>query len=329
MDTSLKFSIIIPVKAINDYVRETVPHIQRLSNPNWELFIVPNEDSRNEWEGEARIRIVPSGRVGPADKRDMAAKLAAGDILVFLDDDSYPERNLLDAAAKHFADPEVVAIGGPAITPPQDSFWQRVSGAVFLSRFTGGAPERYVPVGNVRIMDDWPSVNLMVRRNIFLDVGGFDCRYWPGEDTKLCLKLVRTGKKLIYVPDLIVWHHRRAGLWAHLKQVGGYGLHRGYFARHYPETSFRLKYFVPAGFTVFVALTPFGSSLPAPLPTIVMSAWALYISALLVGLKDIAKHETWGVGLAALLYVPTTHFYYGIQFWRGYFRKGELVSELR
>jgi hypothetical protein len=232
-------------------------------------------------------------------------------------------------AAKHFVDPEVVAIGGPAVTPPQDSFWQRVSGAVFLSRFTGGAPERYVPVGDVRAIDDWPSVNLMVRRRVFLGVGGFDCRYWPGEDTKLCLKLVKTGKKILYVPDLIVWHHRRVGFWAHLKQVGGYGLHRGYFARRYPETSLRLKYFMPAGFMAFVVLTPFGPSLPAPLFTIIMSAWALYISALLVGLKDIAKHESWGVGLAALLYVPTTHFYYGIQFCRGYFRKGELVSELR
>jgi len=329
VSNSLKFSIIIPVKAINDYVRETVPYIQRLSNPNWELFIFPNEDCSNEWPGDPRISIAPSGHVGPADKRDMGAKLVSGDVLVFLDDDSYPEPNLLDVAAKHFADPEVIAIGGPGITPPNDSFWQRVSGAVFLSRFTGGAPERYVSVGGVRPVDDWPSVNLMVRRKVFLDVGGFDCRYWPGEDTKLCLKLVKTGKKLLYVPDLIVWHHRRAGFLAHLKQIGGYGLHRGYFARRYPETSFRLKYFVPTAFTAFVALSPLGAVLPTPLPTIFVLAWAFYITVLLAGLKNIVKHETWGVSLAALLYVPSSHFYYGIQFVRGYFKQGELVSKLR
>lgn len=324
-----RFSIIIPVKAINDYVRETVPHIRRLANPNWELFILPNEDCPNEWAGEERIRIIPSGRVGPADKRDMGAKLASGDILVFLDDDSYPEPNLLDVAVKHFADLEVIAIGGPGITPPQDSFWQRVSGAVFLSRFTGGAPERYVPVGGVRLVDDWPSVNLMVRRKMFLDVGGFDCRYWPGEDTKLCLKLIKTGKKLLYVPDLIVWHHRRAGFWAHLKQVGGYGLHRGYFARRYPETSFRFKYFVPTAFMAFVAISAFGPALPALLPTILLLAWALYAIVLLIGLKDIARYESLRVSLAAVLYVPITHFYYGFQFARGYLKQDELVSKLR
>ena len=38
-----RFSIIIPVKAINDYVRETVPYIQQLAYQSWELIILPNE----------------------------------------------------------------------------------------------------------------------------------------------------------------------------------------------------------------------------------------------------------------------------------------------
>jgi hypothetical protein len=131
------------------------------------------------------------------------------------------------------------------------------------------------------------------------------------------------------VPNLVVWHHRRAGFWGHLKQVGGYGLHRGYFAHRYPETSFRLKYFVPSSFTAFVVLTLFTQSLPWPLSAIITTAWVIYISVLLIGLKEIAKHETWKVGLATLFYVPPTHFYYGIQFVRGYFKKGKLVSKLR
>src|SRR3989344_1551337 len=154
-----RFTVIIPVKAINDYVRETVPHIRNLSNKNWELLILPNEADQDEW-GDPRIRIIPSGRVGPARKRDMGAESAQGEILVFLDDDSYPEPDILNIAERYFEDTSVVALGGPAMTPPHDTFWQRVSGAVFLSKFSGGAPERYVPVGEAREMKDWPSVNL-------------------------------------------------------------------------------------------------------------------------------------------------------------------------
>jgi GT2 family glycosyltransferase len=323
------FSIIIPVKSINDYVRETVPHIQRLAGPEWELMVIPNEVELNEWSADCRVRVFPSGRVGPAAKRDMGAAQACGEVLVFLDDDSYPEPNLLVVATRYFSDPEVVALGGPGITPPSDTFWQKVSGAVFLSRFTGGAPERYVPVGTARQMDDWPSVNLLVRRETFLAVGGFDCKYWPGEDTKLCLKLKQTGKKLIYVPEMAVWHHRRAGLRAHLKQVGAYGLHRGYFARHYPETSFRLKYFVPTAFAFFVLLSLAAFWISTPHAELLTFGWGLYGIALLAGLLGIMKYERPPVAFASLVYVPITHFYYGVQFIRGFFKQDELVSRLR
>jgi GT2 family glycosyltransferase len=212
-------------------------------------MVIPNEDEPNEWADDARIRVFPSGRVGPASKRDMGAKYANGDILVFLDDDSYPEKNLLKIAAGYFLDESNVALAGPAITPPDNTFWQRVSGVVFLSKFSGGAPERYIPVGKSRPVQDWPSVNLMVRKKDFLDIGGFDCPYWPGEDTKLCLDLIKKkNKTIMYVPELKVWHHRRAGLAAHLKQIGAYGLHRGYFSKIHPETSRKIKYFIPSFF---------------------------------------------------------------------------------
>ena len=323
------FSIIIPVKSINDYVRETVPHIQRLAGPQWELMVIPNEEEPNEWPGDGRVRVFPSGRVGPGAKRDMGAAQACGEVLVFLDDDSYPEPNLLEVATRYFYDPEVIALGGPGITPPSDAFWQRVSGAVFLSRFTGGAPERYVPVGIARQMDDWPSVNLLVRREVFLAVGGFDCKYWPGEDTRLCLKLKQTGKKLMYAPEMSVWHHRRAGLRAHLKQIGAYGLHRGYFARHYPETSFRPKYFVPSVFAIFVLMSLAAFLIPTPAFELFIFGWGLYGIALLAGLVGIMKYERPSVAFASLVYVPITHFYYGVQFIRGYFKQDELVSRLR
>ena len=98
------YTIIIPLKEINDYVRETVSYVQALDSIDWELIIVPNNDDINEWENEKRISLISSGRVGPADKRDQAAKIAKGKILVFLDDDSYPKSDLLSIATRYFSD---------------------------------------------------------------------------------------------------------------------------------------------------------------------------------------------------------------------------------
>jgi len=322
------FTIIIPVRAINDYVRETVPHIQSLLSDDWELIILPNEADKDEWN-DSRISIIASGTVGPAKKRDMGVELARGEILVFLDDDSYPDSKLLEIARPHFSSANVVALGGPAITPPHNDFWQKVSGAVFLSRFSGGAPERYISVGPVKEVLDWPSVNRMVRKADFLAIGGFDSPYWPGEDTKLCLDLIKkTGKKILYIPDMVVWHHRRAGLAAHLKQVGGYGLHRGYFAKKYPETSCKLAYFVPSAFLIFFLISLTSYWLPKSLQLLLIVGWGAYVLAMLFAFRDITKYEPIQIAAVAIGYAFFTHIFYGLKFIQGLFTSN-LVSRLR
>ena len=324
-----RFSIIIPVKEINDYVRETVPYIQALDSDNWELIIIPNGPDHNEWELDQRISLNSSGRVGPADKRDQAAQIAKGEILVFLDDDSYPQSDLLSIATKYFDDESVSAIGGPAITPESDSYWQKVSGAVFLSRLTGGNPERYIPVGKEREVDDWPSVNFMVRKSDFIEVGGFDSPYWPGEDTHLCLKLIQKTKKIMYAPELIVWHHRRAGFLRHMKQVGAYGLHRGYFARRLPETSLKAKYFAPSAILCLITTSIFSKFLPELPRNMVFIGLVVYLIGIVAGSVSVAKQTTVRVALGAVPFIVLTHMTYGFKFLQGFFKTGSLVSKLR
>jgi GT2 family glycosyltransferase len=323
------FSIIIPVKEVNDYVRETVPWIQRLDDSDWELFVVTNDDALNEWSDDPRIQFLSSGRVGPAEKRDQAALVAHGEILVFLDDDSYPQPDLLSVASRYFNDPSVSALGGPAITPESDTYRQKISGAVFMSKLTGGSPERYIPVGSARDVDDWPSVNLMVRRTAFLSVNGFDSPYWPGEDTFLCLKLVREKHRIVYAPDLIVWHHRREGLRRHLRQVGAYGLHRGYFAKKYPETSLKPQYFVPSLFFLFAVFTVVAVALIPTLAVLFAVGWMFYGLALIFGFCALIKRTGYLVAIGSLPYVVMTHLCYGFMFLRGITYRGQLVSRLR
>jgi len=327
MQNEMLFSIIIPVKEINDYIRETVTHIKTLSKDDWELIILPNSPTTHEWS-DVRIRTEPTGKVSPGSKRNLGAEIARGDILVFLDDDSYPTVDLLNIAEGYFQDQAVAALGGPAVTPKDNTFWQRVSGAVFLSRFSGGYPERYLPVGNARPVDDWPSVNLMVRRLVFLRIGGFDTTFWPGEDTKLCRDLVKLNNRILYIPNMIVWHHRRTNLIAHLKQIGAYGLHRGYFAKNYPETSRKVIYFIPSLFALFVISIAIVPLISRDGIYYIAVGLFIYSISLIKSVYDIAKVESLTVALAAILYIIPTHFLYGVLFAQGILTK-TLVSRLR
>jgi GT2 family glycosyltransferase len=309
-------------------VRENISVIKLIERKDWEVLILPNNVEENPWS-DVNVAIVPTGRVGPAEKRDFGAKLAKGHILVFLDDDSYPKTDILDVAEFYFDHKGADVLGGPAITPPNNSFWQRVSGAVFLSVYSGGSPERYISTGKVRNIDDWPSVNLMIKKDAFLDVGGFDCQYWPGEDTKLCLKLKNKHAVMLYIPDMIVWHHRRSGFFSHLKQVGAYGLHRGFFAKSHPETSLRLKYFIPTIFSFMTLLTFLTPLTPSWVIKVILVGWVFYAVALGFAIIDICKYERKLIAIMSILYVVPTHFYYGVRFFQGLFMRGPLISKLR
>ena len=321
----ISYSFIIPVKAINDYVRETVGHLTRIDRSDWEAFIVTDQDEQLETQ-DRRIHLISSGPSGPAQKRDLAAAQSGGSILVFLDDDAYPNKNLLEVLDDAFTG-EQAAIGGPAITPPDATFFERVSGAVYSTRVGGGYVERYMPVGAVRAVTDWPSVNFSIRRSIFDAVGGFDCNFWPGEDTHLCDKLTEAHHVILYNPNAVVWHHRRRTLTGHLKQVGSYGFHRGYFAKRFGRSSARLSYFLPS--LLVIALLASVLMIPATglLPLVAIAT--TYLTAVVFAGATILRFEKPNVAICAVLLIPPSHLWYGVRFMSGLLKPGPLVSKLR
>ncbi|HXC65335.1 MAG TPA: glycosyltransferase [bacterium] len=269
-----QFAIIIPVKAYNAYCAESLGACRRLY-PGQELYFCPDEPVALE---DKAVRVLPSGPVGPGAKRDLCAAATAAEFLAFLDDDAYPEPGWLESALEAFADPAVGAVGGPAVTPVDDplSYW--ASGLVYESRLVGGPYAfRYRPLP-ARDCDDYPTCNLLVRRSVFEAVGGFDTRFWPGEDTVACLKIVHDlGLRIRYVPGALVRHHRRPMFGGHLRQLNRYARHRGFFMKHFPKTSLRPSYFAPTALLAW-ALLGWVPGLAAPLWT---RCWALSLGAYL------------------------------------------------
>jgi glycosyltransferase involved in cell wall biosynthesis len=322
----MKYSFIIPVKAINDYIREAIPRILEIKRDDYEIIIYPDEIDSN-FTAE-KTRQIATTHVGPATKRSLAIKDASGEILVFIDDDAYPASNFLDILDLDFQDEKIMAVGGPAITPSNDSFWQKVSGAVFLSSLSGGAPERYISKGQKRIVNDWPSVNFSIRKTVFTELNGFASEYWPGEDTKLCLDLIKKcPDSIIYNPALLVYHHRRAGLAKHLKQVSGYGLHRGFFANKYPENSRKLKYFIPSLFFIFVIVGGIAAIFNKIILELYILGWLIYLLALAKAMFDIKQN--WLISLNVIYYIFLTHLVYGYNFLKGLIFTKNLQSKLR
>jgi glycosyltransferase involved in cell wall biosynthesis len=322
-----KFSFIVPVKEINPYVRETVLRIQGQFNANWEVFIVTDFKTESEWPNDLRIKVLNSGAVGPAEKRDQAARHSQGEVLIFLDDDSFPDDNFLSVLSNTLKDDSIVAIGGPGITPSCNTGLQKASGATFETKWLASDPGRYLSYRASNFVDDWPTVNFSIRKAIFFEVGGFDSKFWPGEDTEFCLKLKKHGYRILYNPFLIVYHHRRSSLVKHLVQVGGYGLHRGFFARKYPENSRKTKYFIPSFFVLYLLVFPlFYAVFP---PFVALFPLLLYVTLLIYYVfQTTVRHNIW-IAFISVTYLILGHLYYGIRFLQGMLLKKRLDSKLR
>jgi GT2 family glycosyltransferase len=262
---------------------------------------------------------VPTGPIGPSEKRDLALEHCRGEILAFIDDDAYPVRDWLKNAVSYFENPQVAAVGGPAVTPPADGFMEKASGYVYSSPIVSGQfVYRYIPQ-EMREVDDYPTCNLLIRKSDFEKIGGFDTKFWPGEDTVACLCLTRDlKKKIVYSPDVLVYHHRRPLFLPHLKQVWSYALHRGYFAKRFPETSLRFAYFLPS-LLVFGLIAGLLSSLLNPLiRTVYLATLALY---LFLVFATSLKGKGAKMILAVFVGIALTHLCYGIGFLKGLFSR--------
>ncbi len=305
----LKISVIIPLQQMNDYVHECIRHVLRQKYTNFEVILLPDSAPSKNPFGK-KVRVIPTGHIQPAEKRNKGAKEAKGKILAFIDDDAYPTDEFwLNRAAKYFTESDVGVVGGPNFTPPQDGTFQVVCGEVLASSLFSGPASRRYKKGQKGEYNDLPSCNLFVDKSTFKKVKGFYPHFWPGEDTKLCADVIRIGKKVTYDPDIAVYHHRRRGLENYLRQTFRFGLHRGYFMRFFPYTSLRPLYFIPLIFVIGLFFGPwFGLIHPIFLK---LYLFAVFLYSLLVLIESRKSKRIATIPLFIFLGI-VTHISYGL-----------------
>ena len=328
MDRDPLVSVVIACPRGSWMLDECLKGLSGQTYRNFEVIVLPDgEEEKSGGELPAsgfRLSILPTGRVRPAEKRNLGIRAAKGEIVAFIDDDSYPDAHWMEYAVKYFGDETIGAVGGPGVTPPNDPFLAKLGGRVYDNVFVSGNYRyRYKAGGVRRDVDDYPSCNLFVRKSVLDSFGGYRTDFWPGEDTLLCKDIIDSGKRIVYDPWVVVNHHRRALFAAHLRQLGRYAFHRGYFCRKFPSNSLHLSYFMPTAFVAYLFVWAVLVMLPQP-P--VMSAWLFClwqgcISVPLLAYFSLVALSTFSfnplVWLLTFCGVFATHVTYGIRFMGG------------
>lgn len=307
-------SIIMPCKNVDNFTLECIEHCRRLDYTSFETILLPDY-STTSIEG---VITIPTGPVSPGLKRNIGAANSKGEFCAFIDNDAYPRKDWLSNALKHLESSGVSGVGGPGLTPDTDDLKQKAGGYVLSSFMVGALSNRYKTRKSIE-SNDIHSCNFVARKADLIAAGGWNEKYWPGEDTLMCLALKKLGKKLVESPDVVVYHHRRSLFKPHLLQVSRFGEHRGFFAKKFPENSVKAMYFLPSLLILFLLVGAILSFVFPLFAYFVISMAVVY--ALLSLLAASMQAESMKITLYVWLGIILTHIVYGSFFLLGLIRR--------
>jgi len=199
----VKISVIIPAWNAGATLGHCLDSLKEQSRKPFEILLVDDgstDDTRRLAE-DYQVKVLSTGgRMGPATARNMGAEAAAGEVLLFLDSDVTVPGDLLERVAGHFSDDAVWAVQTlyTPLCPATDiiSRYQNYYYWYSLNRMPGE---------NSATFATWCAA---VRRNRFLEVGGFNVRIPEPtvEDEELGYTIADLGGRIIMDKSLKVTH---------------------------------------------------------------------------------------------------------------------------
>jgi succinoglycan biosynthesis protein ExoA len=225
--------------------------------PDRKISILDSLNKLNYPRSDYEI-IVKKG-LNPSVNRNEGIKESRGEILAFLDDDAIVHKDLLKNAEEFLKNNKNIGIvGGPQLTPKSDNFFAKISGYVLESKFGTYTMSNRYKIGRLNLDADETSItsaNCFVRKSVFNKIKGFNPILFPGEDPEFFGRAKRSGIKIAYNPDLIIYHKRRSNLFDFCKQIYKYGKVR-ILKERLNKTNIKLVFIIPTMFTVYMILSP-------------------------------------------------------------------------
>ncbi|MBP1464697.1 glycosyltransferase [Candidatus Chloroploca sp. M-50] len=220
-------SIIIPNRDRYELLHACLSSIFAATTyPNYEVIIVDNGsvDGRTlayyeQLKADGRVRVVPLAEAFNWSRaNNLGVAEARGDLLLFLNNDTEVRAgDWLHELVGWAERPEVGVVGCKLIRP--DGTTQHAGIAIGVEGhgshlFDGDVTPTYGPFGSSEWYRDLLALTgacMMMRRDVFEAIGGFDERYRVGySDLTFCLAAHQHGLRVVYTPHASLLHHEGA-----------------------------------------------------------------------------------------------------------------------
>jgi glycosyltransferase involved in cell wall biosynthesis len=237
-------SLIVAVDNVGPGARRSIDEMHRvMAGSPVEIIVASRERWADASEGETVVVFDSPSR---GDRYDRAAVHARGSLLAFTDDRIRFSRDWSVQVLALFANAEV-AIGGGPVLPRSRWKGERIS-AILVKAHLAATPGGHLGrIERSAAVSELAGSNLVVRKDVFWAVGGFQSPNVGQESVRLCYK-VRSllGREVRYSPSLAVAATARRFPGSFLAEVAGFGRARGDMARRCPELAPFFPYALPA-----------------------------------------------------------------------------------
>jgi len=227
-------SIVIPARNAHSTLKKCLDSIFNLKYSNREVIVIDDgstDDTAKIVTEYKDIKILTTSGEGPAKARNLALRLTEGEFIAFTDADCIVDPLWLSELLRGFAVAGVAGVGGAQKNPDDDSSFGKTVHEFFSAV---GFITDYMKSGTkIKQTNHNPTCNVMYRKSILVELGGFLEGLWPGEDVELDYRLRKMGYRLNFNPAAIVFHYRPANFRVFNKMMFRYGKAQGILVRKY------------------------------------------------------------------------------------------------
>lgn len=207
-------SIIIPAKNEEKLIHKCITSLHQLDYPKdkMEIIIVDglSTDNTRGVASEMGATVINNPKQTVSPGRNIGFIHAKGDLIAFTDADCIVNPNWLSNCIKYFEnDSSVACAGGPNLTPSDESDFGKAVGFVFDQPVFAAGSIHARELDEVKEVTSIPGCNAIYRQDVLAKVMPLDETMLTGDDTLLNRKILDLGCKLLYTPDVIVYHYRR------------------------------------------------------------------------------------------------------------------------
>jgi cellulose synthase/poly-beta-1,6-N-acetylglucosamine synthase-like glycosyltransferase len=214
--SSPRVSIIVATRNNEQTINECLGAIFELNYPKdcLEVMVVDgcSTDGTVEIAEKYPVKVVSEPLNAPA-AYNYALKMIRNEVLGFIDADAKVEKEWLNKLVPYLDDPQVAGVSGGIETWNEDNPWARSIGYDLKNRYAR------LRKNAVRIA----TMNLLLKKSIVEDVGGFDEKLPSQYDTDLGFRITSRGYKILYESNAKCYHFNRSTVKAYFRQQLQYG----------------------------------------------------------------------------------------------------------